>query len=81
MMSTCEVRRRSHGVGQRSVLERREQITIRTNGADSRKNSHSEVVATTRTPAMFSSAQTMTTASPTITPRCPSANHGNSRVR
>ena len=33
------------------------------NGADSAKNSHSEVVETTRTPAIFSSAQTITTAS------------------
>src|SRR5258708_20318174 len=55
--------------------------TMRINGAESTKKSHSEVVETTRTPAILSSAQTTTTASATITPRCPSANQGNSRPR
>ena len=55
--------------------------TIRMNGADRAKKSHSDVVETTRTPAIFSSAQTITTASATITPRCPSANQGNRRSR
>ncbi len=55
--------------------------TINRNGADKAKNSHSEVVETTFTPAMFSMEHTTTTASPTITPRCPSANQGNMRVR
>jgi hypothetical protein len=55
--------------------------TIRMKGAESAKNSHSEVVETTRTPAIFSKAQTITTAKATITPRCPSANQGNKRSR
>src|SRR2546422_11294158 len=52
---------------------------ISANGAERAKKSHSEVVETTRTSAMLSSAQTITTASPTITPRCPWENHGNRR--
>ena len=52
--------------------------TMATNGADKAKNSHSDVVETTLTAAMFSNAQTATTASPTINPRCPSENHGKS---
>src|ERR1700733_11268455 len=55
--------------------------TIKRNGADSTKNSHSEVVETTRTPAIFNSAQTTTTANPTAQPRDPTANQGNKRVR
>ena len=55
--------------------------TIRMNGADKTMSSQREVVETTRTPAIFSSAQTMTTANPTIHPRYPSANQGNNRVR
>src|SRR5258708_33576203 len=55
--------------------------TIKANGAERAKNSHSEVVETTFTPAMFRTAQTMTTASPTITPRWFTENQGNSRVR
>ena len=39
------------------------------NGADNAKNSHSEVVETTFTPAIFRAAQTITTPSATITPR------------
>src|SRR5437016_12499693 len=52
---------------------------ISANGAESAKKSHSDVVETTFTPAMFRSAQTITTARPTITPRCPSANQGKMR--
>ena len=54
---------------------------ITTNGAESAAKSHMEVVATTLTPAIFSSAHAVTTATPTITPRpfCP--NHGISLVK
>ena len=55
--------------------------TISANGAESRKNSHKEVVETTFTPAMFSRAQTITTASPTMIPRYPWLNQGNTRTR
>ncbi len=81
MMSTLEVVGVVTACASAPNLNGASITTIRTNGADSAKNSQSEVVETTRTPAIFSSAQTMTTASPTITPRCPSANQGNRRVR
>ena len=55
--------------------------TIRTNGADSRKKSHKEEIATTRMPRIFMIAQTVTMARPTINPRLPTENHGKSRVR
>ena len=46
--------------------------TIATNGADKARNSHSEVSETTFTPAIFSRAQAITTASATHHPRLPS---------
>src|SRR5215467_1991941 len=55
--------------------------TKTTNGADNRMNNQSEVLETTRTPAIFKAVQVTTTASPTIIPRCPTANHGNKRTR
>ena len=55
--------------------------TMAIKGADSAKNSHSEVFDTTFTPATFSNAHNATTANPTISPRCPIANQGNSRCR
>src|ERR1017187_1294841 len=55
--------------------------TIATNGADSAKKSHSDVSDTTLTPAIFNTAQAITTASATHHPRFASWNHGNMRVR
>ena len=46
--------------------------TMMANGADRARNSHNDVSETTFTPAIFSSAQAITTASATHHPRFPS---------
>ena len=80
MISTCDVVGVVTALASAPYLNGA-RITIKMNGADSRKNSQIEVVATTRMPAMFSAAQTITTASPTRMPRLFTPNHGKSRVR
>jgi hypothetical protein len=45
---------------------------------ESNTNSHTDVVATTRMPAMFIAAQTTTIAKATRTPRCPTPKYGKS---
>ena len=75
MISTCDV------VGVVTALASAPYLNgaitaIATNGADSKKNSQMEVVATTRIPATFIAAQAMTTARPTMIPRLFTPNHG-----
>jgi len=55
--------------------------TMTANGAVRKKKSQTDVVATTLTPAMFNPAQTVTTANPASTPRCPTENQGKRRER
>ena len=71
MMSTVEVVGLVTALASAPILNGVRQ-TIATKGADKAKNSHRDVVETTFTPAMFRMTQVATTASPTITPRCPS---------
>src|SRR5256885_124585 len=55
--------------------------TIATKGADRARKSHRDVMETTFTPAIFKSAQAITTASATHQARFPCWNQGNMRLR
>ena len=80
MMSTCDVVGVVTAFASAPYLKGA-RMTMNTKGAESRKNSQTEVVATTRMPAMFNAAQTITTTSPTMMPRLFTPNQGKSRVR